>query len=212
MWKKLDDVTEVEPNTKKKRIIGKTAPGTSSSSTTHEAEGRPIPEPLEELQDTKKIDKVVNKKVLLVDVFGGISASRVALLAGGLEVAEHFYVEIHDPAIKIVTAWFDNVTRKGDIRELVKLKEAFAKEIWQKAEEAGVAVVLWSAGFPCRELSSVSLNRRGLKAGKTARFEEAKEIYAELQAARPLDAVWMAAVWECVQSMTDESRDQILQE
>ena len=58
-------------------------------------------------------------------------------------MAKHFYIEIHAPAVRVATTWFPDLTNKGDIRELVKTKEDFAKEVWKCAEELKVDFVLW---------------------------------------------------------------------
>ena len=72
--------------------------------------------------------------------------------------------------------------------------------------------MIFSAGFPCRELSKVSQGRRGLRAGETARFEEAKILYKSLLENQTTTDSELMAVWECVQAMSIESANTISKE
>ena len=58
----------------------------------------------------------------------------------------------------------------------------------------------------------MSLNCRGLRAGETARFEEARRLCGALVKNKPKEQCALWAVWECVQSMPVEARDEVLQE
>lgn len=140
--------------------------------------------------------------IVLVDCFGGISASRVATVAAGVRVASHHYIEIHEPAIKITRQWFKDLKQRGDIRALAMDSTKFAEDIWKEARSLDVSAVLFSAGFPCREVSSVNQDRRGLQSGETARFQEAKMLFRALHDTMRSTDVPLHCVWECVQSMT----------
>ena len=115
-----------------------------TATTPHEAEGRKGPQ------------------VVLIDCFGGISASRAGLEAAKATVVSHFYIEIHEPAIRVVEKRFDGINMKGDIRALASQPQEFAQTVWKAARELKATAVVWSAGFPCRELSRVNQARRGL--------------------------------------------------
>ena len=148
-------------------------------------------------------------RVVLVDVFGGVSASRVAMLAAGLTVVDHLYIEIHEPAKRIVQAWFGDVRQLGDVRGLAP--DDLAKQVWDAVEQHGATAVVFACGFPCRELSSVNESRRGLRHGESARFFEAKALYSAILVAKP-DKGLVVAIWECVQSMLEASRFEVTDE
>ena len=165
-----------------------------TATTPHEAEGRKGPQ------------------VVLIDCFGGISASRAGLEAAKATVVSHFYIEIHEPAIRVVEKRFDGINMKGDIRALASQPQEFAQTVWKAARELKATSVVWSAGFPCRELSRVNQARRGLRAGETARFEEAKILYQAVYKEQKSDDAQLVAIWECVQSMTLDAANSITRE
>ena len=72
--------------------------------------------------------------------------------------------------------------------------------------------MIFSAGFPRKELSRVNQGRRGLRAGETARFEEAKILYKSLLENQTTTDSELMAVWECMQSMTIGSANTITKE
>ena len=48
------------------------------------------------------------RKVVMVDVFGGVSSARVAATSLQYEVTKHFYVENDARAIKVTKMYFEN--------------------------------------------------------------------------------------------------------
>ena len=75
----------------------------SSSSTTAAAgsDQQPAAAAAAGSEEVPAPDTEGHPRVILVDVFGGMSASRVALIASRMEVMAHHYIEIHDPAIHL---------------------------------------------------------------------------------------------------------------
>ena len=65
------------------------------------------------------------------------------------------------------------------------VQNIWQSRIWDKEKELHVSAIVWAAGFPCREVSSVNFNKRGLRVEDTARFEEARQIYDALAMAKP---------------------------
>ena len=120
-----------------------------------------------------------NSTVGLVDLFGNISSLRVAMIAAGYEVGVHHYLKINGAASEVVKYWYRDAVQRGDISPLTEKPEKFAKGVWKSvrsAEQQPAALVL-ACGFPCRELSGVNPDRRGLHHGETARFQEAKALF-----------------------------------
>ena len=136
----------------------------------------------------------------------------MALIAGKIGAAAHHYIEIHDPSIRLAQSRFDAITQRWDIRASAQDATAFAEGIRKEAGELRPTAVIFSAGFPCRELSRVNRGRRGLRAGETARFEEAKVLYKALIEIQTTTDPDLMAVWECVQSVTIDAATAITRE
>ena len=68
----------------------------------------------------------------------------------------HFYVEIHEPAIRVAHARYPDLAMKGDIRAMAQRSSELAQEIWEAARRLDAQAVCFVAGFPCRELSKVN--------------------------------------------------------
>ena len=120
VWSRLRDaepdapMVEEERDPVRKRLRGKTKV---------EAEGRPVhphENDVEEIPDKSVGQNVFSpgeQQIALIDVFGGVSASRVACEAAGLEVWAHDYVEIHEPAVRVAATWWQ-CEKLCDIRQL----------------------------------------------------------------------------------------------
>ena len=108
-------------------------------------------------------------KAFTVDFFGGTSALRIAQIKNGQKIVGHLYIDTKPAAKRLVGAWFPDRIDQGDIRELSKDPEAWAKDAWDRIRASGASEVWCGAGFPCRELTGAG-KRRGLYAGETARF------------------------------------------
>ena len=107
---------------------------------------------------------------------------RVALMAAGYEVGTHHYIETSGAAAQVVKHWLPDAIQKGDIRPLAAKPVEFAREVWSsvRSSKQRPAALVLACGFPCRELSAVNPDRKGLHQGETARFHEAKALYQAL--------------------------------
>ena len=83
-------------------------------------------------------------------------------------------------------------------------------EVWARARAQRVSVVVFVAGFPCRNLSAVNQTRGGLEAGQSSLFYEALKLLKELRATQPGD-IGLRSVLENVQSMAQTEAEKILQ-
>ena len=85
----------------------------------------------------------------------------------------------------------------------------FVNDIIKTATHLGVDTIFWTAGFPCRELSSANMDRRGLKEEQTALFAQARAIWKEVKAQAVSASIQVRSVWENVQSMDNAQRVEI---
>ena len=100
--------------------------------------------------------------MFLLDLFGGVSSLRAGALAAGYQIVGHIHVENNGAAKKVVEARYSSAKLMDDIRPLAQKASEFAKCTWEAIRQSGADFVLPGCGFPCRELSKVNLNRRGL--------------------------------------------------
>ena len=113
-------------------------------------------------------------QVLVVSLFGGIGALRVALDCLRVPVAGYISVEIDDAACRVVESFFPDVIRVQDVA-LVDL-EMVAE--WS-LRFASVSMVILGAGPPCQGVSGLNADRKGaMRDARSCLFQEIPRIEA----------------------------------
>ena len=99
MWTRLtrDDGNETEVAEVKRKYTGKQPP--------RKAEGREVA-----YRPEVEGDPLATHSVALIDLFGGVSSVRVAAISAGYQISSHGYVEVHGNAVKVVKAWFPDLS------------------------------------------------------------------------------------------------------
>ncbi len=95
-----------------------------------------------------------------------------------------------------------------EIQDITKSKVSTADFVEEhvKLANAEKLKIRWTAGFPCREMSSLNVDRRGLEAGETAAFFYALEIWKVLKERCVEEDVALESIWENVQSVPDAEK------
>ena len=101
---------------------------------------------------------IAEPTVILVDVFGGISASRMACIYSGLKVVSHIYIENNRASIRVAQFWFPDLYPVGDICQFRKQHDSLLRFLRAEIDSHPGCSVLFVAGFPCRELSAINPN------------------------------------------------------
>ena len=164
------------------------------------------PEEAENHHQTKKQPEV------LIEMFGGISAARMALFISEIPVRYHTYCDHHQPAVNVSDRWWPTKLKKvWKIQEVTKSKAAIADFVEEhvKLAKAEKLKIRWTAGFPCREMSSLNVDRRGLEAGETASFYDALEIWKVLKERCVQEEVALESIWENVQSAPESEKRKV---
>ena len=113
-------------------------------------------------------------QVLVISLFDGIGALRVALDCLRIPVAGYISVEIDDAASRVVESFFPDVIRIQDVAQ-VSL-EMVAE--WSM-KFASVSLVILGAGPPCQGVSGLNADRKGaMRDARSCLFQEVPRIEA----------------------------------
>ena len=111
-------------------------------------------------------------QVLVVSLFDGIGALRVALDSLKVPVAGYIAVEIDDSASRVVESFFPEVVRVRDVAEVTH--EMVAE--WSM-RFASVSMVILGAGPPCQGVSGLNVDRKGaMKDARSSLFQQVPRI------------------------------------
>ena len=113
-------------------------------------------------------------QVLVISLFDGIGALRVALDCLRIPVAGYVSVEIDDAASRVVESFFPDAIRVRDVAE-VGLENAAE---WSM-RFASVSLVILGAGPPCQGVSGLNADRKGaMRDARSSLFQEVPRIEA----------------------------------
>ena len=117
-------------------------------------------------------------QVLVVSLFDGIGALRVALDALRVPVGGYVSVEISPEANRVVESFFPDVVCVGDVASITE------EDVLQwRMRFANVGLVLLGAGPPCQGVSGLNSDRKGaLRDERSCLFQHVSRVEAMLKA------------------------------
>ena len=111
-------------------------------------------------------------QVLVISLFDGIGALRVALDCLRVPVAGYISVEIDDCASRVVESFFPDVVRVPDVAQVtVELVAEWSLRF------PSVSLVVLGAGPPCQGVSGLNVDRKGaMRDARSSLFQEVPRI------------------------------------
>ena len=143
----------------------------------------------------------VDGGVLVVGLFDGIGALRVALDTLGVPVLGYISVEKHEPARRVVERHYPGVLHYVTVQEIT----GEVVKGWS-AKFSQACLVVLGAGPPCQGVSGLNSDRKGaLKDERSCLFQEVPRIRELLKSQFPWCPVY--ALMESVASMDQRDRE-----
>ena len=139
--------------------------------------------------------------VLVIGLFDGIGALRVAIDLMGIPVAGYVSIEKHAPGQRVVEANFPGVVCHEDVTQIGEAEVRHWSLTFSQA-----SIVLLGGGPPCQGVSGLNADRRGaLKDLRSCLFSEVPRIRDLVKTFFTWCSVY--TLMESVASMDDEDRD-----